>query len=141
MRQRQGMRDRLCGTCGTPITGPMVMIGETDMPYSFEPGLHIDCAVFSLLACPKLVHASERAGVVVLDDYALLEDRILGARPDGELVRHLLPPILGALSGGALAFLVAVIPDTAQRFRTADWLDANRHVLTAPSTTPAEGRS
>ncbi|MET7334267.1 hypothetical protein [Nonomuraea sp. NPDC005650] len=139
MRQRQGMRQRLCGTCGNPLTGPMVMIGEKDMPYSLEPGLHVDCAVFSLLACPKLVHASERAGVVVLDGYTLLEDRIFGVC-DGELVRHLLPSLLGAVSGAVLAFLVAVIPDNAQRFRTADWLDANRHVLTAESPTPTEGQ-
>jgi hypothetical protein len=138
VRQRQGMRDRLCGTCGIPLTGPMVMIGEKTMPYSLEPGPHLDCAVFSLLACPKLVHASESAGVVVMDGYALLEDRILGIR-DGALVRHLLPPVLGAVSGAVLAFLVAVIPDNAHRFSTADWLKANRHHLLTPPLSSREG--
>lgn len=142
VRQREGMRERLCGTCGNPVTGPTVMIGSTDMLYSLEPGLHADCAVFSLLACPKLVHAGSRAGVVVLDDYTLMEDRILGVDPEEQmLVRHMLPPLLGALSGGVLAFLAAVIPQNAQRHSAADWLDANRHALTSPSPALPEGRS
>jgi hypothetical protein len=53
---------------------------------------------------------------------------LLGVR-DGQLVRSLLPPVLGAVSGGALAFLVAVIPENAQRFRTADWLEVNNEGL------------
>ncbi|MEU4511681.1 hypothetical protein AB0G05_19495 [Nonomuraea wenchangensis] len=135
VRQRQGMRDRLCGTCGNPINGPMAMIGVKDMPYSFEPGLHVDCAIFSLLACPRLVRSGDSAGVVVTDGYTLLEERILGLDANHNLVRNLLPPVLGAISGGVLSFLVAAIPDNAQRFSAAEWLDANRHILTATSPT------
>ncbi|MFI6179727.1 hypothetical protein ACIA8R_29580 [Nonomuraea sp. NPDC051191] len=139
VRQREAMRDRLCGTCGTAIIGPMAMVGTRDMPYSVEPGLHLDCAVFSLLACPRLAHAGGRAGLVVMDRYTLMEDRILGVNPDRTLIRHMLPPLLGAISGGVLAYLVAIIPSTAQRFRATDWLDANRHILTSPSPTSVEG--
>jgi hypothetical protein len=141
VRQRQGMRERLCGTCGTPITGPLTMIGTPTMPYSLEPALHIDCALFSLLACPRLTRGSERVGVVVMDDYTLLEDRILGVNHDRSLIRTILPPALGFVSGGVLAFLVAVIPDTAQRFHATDWLDANRHVLNTPSPALTEGHA
>ncbi|WP_346103431.1 hypothetical protein [Nonomuraea maheshkhaliensis] len=123
-RQRRAMRQRLCGTCGRPLTSPMVFIGERDMPYSQEPALHVECAVFSLRACPHLLHHGTSVGVIIASAYGIMESRVLGFDDRGNPIRRLCPAGDGKRTGGALECLIARMPQSALRHPAEAWLAA-----------------
>ncbi|MGI5292976.1 hypothetical protein ACQEVF_58035 [Nonomuraea polychroma] len=104
------------------MLGELIFIGEADMNASVEPALHEECAVFSLRACPVLDRGRERAGVVVVREYELAEQRLLGVSADGKDKEHLLLPYGQGAGLGLLNFFVAVLGDTGSRYRADEWL-------------------
>lgn len=121
-RQRRGVLRRLCGGCGTSVLGELIFIGEAQMNAAVEPPLHEECALFSLRACPVLDRGRERAGVVVVREYELAEQRLLGVSEDGKDRKHLLLPYGQGAGFGLLNFFVAVLGDTGSRYQAEEWL-------------------
>jgi hypothetical protein len=128
VRQRAFMTQGRCGLCTRDFTDEehLVFIGETGTEYYLEPPLHASCAAYALQVCPVLHEddAMARIEIALADTYTLVEDRITGVMPDGQLQHSQFPfadPAAREL--GTLAFYVA-FPDDPDRSRATAWLSA-----------------
>lgn len=73
-RTFRAVRDRLCWLCGEPMgkfqtlaIGPMCAINRT----TSEPGSHLDCATYAMLACPFLANPRMRR-----NEHEMIPERI-----------------------------------------------------------------
>ena len=63
LRVTEALRKRLCGICGKPLLKTVYFLGgpdEVNTNTFTDPGMHIQCARYSLAACPFLANKDYR---------------------------------------------------------------------------------
>jgi len=134
-RQRRAMRKKLCGVCGQDLHpgDDIIFIGPGEtfahgsdgstVPASIEAPLHPECAAYSALTCPRLLHQPATITLAVMREYSLADQLLVGYDANRQPRYVIAPPAADHSSLGALNSYAAVLQPEHGRLTTLEaWM-------------------